>query len=105
MGAKVFCHDGYVGRIRTCLDNTPSRSLREAVYQFVQHRITARKIYGKGSIEELILKIMVNSIYGKTAQNVIQKHTWDGLHDEYKDLGMSIVTCPIHAAITTAGVR
>ncbi len=105
MGAKVFCHDGYVGRIRTCLDNTPSQSLREAVYQFVQDRITARQIYGKGSIEELILKIMVNSIYGKTAQNVIQKHTWDGLHDEYKDLGMSIVTCPIHAAITTAGVR
>ena len=105
MGAKVFCHDGYVGRIRTCLDNTPSRSLREAVYQFVQDRITARQIYGKGSIEELILKIMVNSIYGKTAQNVIQKHTWDGLHDEYKDLGMSIVTCPVHAAITTAGVR
>lgn len=105
MGAKVFCLDGYGGRIRTCLDNTPSHSLREAVYQFVQDRITARKIYGKGSIEELILKIMVNSIYGKTAQNVIQKHTWDGLHDEYKDLGMSIVTCPIHAAITTAGVR
>ena len=105
MGARVFCHDGYVGRIRTCLDNTPSHSLREAVYQFVQDRITARQLFGKGSIEELILKIMVNSIYGKTAQNVIQKHTWDGLHDEYKDLGMSIVTCPVHAAITTAGVR
>lgn len=105
MGAKVFCLDGYVGRIRTCLDNTPSRSLREAVYQFVQDRITARRIYGKGSIEELILKIMVNSIYGKTAQNVIQKHTWDGKSGEYKDLGMSIVTCPVHAAITTAGVR
>lgn len=105
MGARVFCHDGYVGRIRVREDGTPSRSLREAVFQFVQDRVSAKHQFGKGSIEELILKIMVNSIYGKTAQNVIQKHTWDGLHDEYKDLGMSIVTCPIHAAITTAGVR
>lgn len=105
MGAKIICLDGYVGRIRTCLDSTPSRSLREAVFQFVQDRITARQVYGKGSIEELILKIMVNSIYGKTAQNVIQKHTWDGMSGEYKDLGMSIVTCPVHASITTAGVR
>lgn len=105
LGAKVFCHDGYLGRIRRRQDGSPSRSLGEAVYQFVQDRIAARQLHGKGSIEELILKIMVNSIYGKTAQNVIQKHSWDAFHDESKDLGMSIVTCPVHAAITTAGVR
>lgn len=105
MGAKVHCLDGYRGRIRRRKDGTPSRSLREAVFQLVQDRNTAKKIYGKGSIEELILKIMVNSVYGKTAQNVIQKHSWDGLTQEYKDLGMSVITCPVHAAITTAGVR
>ena len=105
MGAKVHCLDGYRGRIRCREDGTPSRSLREAVFQLVQDRNTAKKLYGKGSIEELILKIMVNSVYGKTAQNVIQKHSWDGLTQEYKDLGMSVITCPVHAAITTAGVR
>ena len=105
MGAKVHCLDGYRGRIRQNEDGSPSRSLGAAVYQLVQDRAKAREIYGKKSIEELILKVMVNSIYGKTAQNVIQKHTWDGLTQEYQDLGMSIITCPVHSAITTAGVR
>ena len=105
MGAKVYCQAGYRGRIRRRSDGSPSQSLRETVFQLVQDRNTAKKIYGKGSIEELILKIMVNSIYGKTAQNVIVKHTWDGANQEYKDLGASIVTCPAHAAIITAGVR
>ena len=105
MGARVYCQAGYRGRIRRRADGSPSQSLRETVFQLVQDRNTAKKIYGKGSIEELILKIMVNSIYGKTAQNVIVKHTWDGANQEYKDLGASIVTCPAHAAIITAGVR
>lgn len=105
MGASVYCQAGYRGRIRRQADGSPSQSLRETVFQLVQDRNTAKAIYGKGSIEELILKIMVNSIYGKTAQNVIVKHTWDGANQEYKDLGASIVTCPAHAAIITAGVR
>lgn len=105
MGAKVFCIDGYRGRIRHRADGSPSKALGEAVRQLVQDRSTAKILFGKKSVEELLLKIMVNSIYGKTAQNVIQKNTWDGLHEEYTELGTSIITSPVHSAVTTAAVR
>lgn len=77
----------------------------KAVYQLVRDRKQAKKDHGKGSLEELILKTMVNSGYGKTAQNVIQKNTWTAFKDEMEDIGCSSITNPVSAAMITSIVR
>ena len=104
LGAKVYIQDGYV--LNTLLHGIEeSFSLRQAVYQLVRDRKQAKKDHGKGSLEELILKTMVNSGYGKTAQNVIQKNTWTAFKDEMEDIGCSSITNPVSAAMITSIVR
>ena len=83
----------------------PSMSLRVACRQMVSDRSIAKETYGKGSIEEKLLKLFVNGGYGKIAQNVIEKHTWDGWREEMDDIGCSAITSPERAALITDIVR
>lgn len=105
LGAKVCVRDGYVLNPLLRRDGTISRSLRAAVLQLVLDRARAKKEYGKGSLEELILKIMVNSGYGKNAQNVVQKQSWSAYADNMEVLGSSAITNPVSAAMITSIVR
>lgn len=105
LGAKIFVHRGYVARIRLTENGSPSMSLRVACKQMVQDRNTAKHIYGKGSLEELLLKLFVNGAYGKIAQNVIEKSTWDGWNEYMTDIGFSSITSPERAALITDIVR
>ena len=104
LGAKIHIRYGYVARI---LFNGvgPSMSLRAACRQMVSDREIAKKTYGKGSIEELLIKLFVNGIYGKIAQSVIEKHTWDGWRQQMDDIGCSSITSPERAALITDIVR
>lgn len=105
LGAKVICSDQ--GFILNALkkNGEVSHSLKEVVKQFVMDRDAAKKKYGKGSLEELILKTIVNSLYGKIAQNVIPKRRFSAFEDEMEDLGPSIVTNPVSACLITSSVR
>lgn len=104
LGAKVYVRDGYV--LNTLFhEREESYSLRQTVYQMVRDRKKAKAEHGKGSLEELILKTMVNSGYGKNAQNVIQKNTWTAYTEEMEDLGCSAITNPVSAAMITSIVR
>ena len=105
LGAKIFVHRGYVARIRLTKEGTPSMCLRAACKQMVQDRNRAKAIYGKGSLEELLLKLFVNGAYGKIAQNVIEKNTWDGWNEYMTDIGYSSITSPERAALITDIVR
>ena len=107
LGAKVYVEKGY---LLNCLIADPdsgqlSYSMRTAVKQLVEDRNRAKREHGKGSQEELTLKTMVNSVYGKSAQNVIQKSTWTALKDEMEDIGCSAITNPVSACMTTSIVR
>lgn len=104
LGAKVWCETGYVLNALERQEGV-SHSLRTAVYTLVKDRARAEKICGKGSLEELILKVIVNSCYGKTAQNVIEKHTWSACRDEMENIGFSSITNPVYACMTTSIVR
>lgn len=105
LGAEVFCENGYFMNSLFRSDMCESRSLSHAVKQFVQDRNRAAAEHGKKSLESLILKTMVNSGYGKTAQNVVQKHTWSAYRDIMEDLGCSAITNPVSAMMTTAIVQ
>ena len=105
LGAKVFCKRLYVANVRINPDGTPSHSLLAVVRQFVNDRTMAQRIFGKGSVPDLLLKNGVNSLYGKTAQNVVDKHSWSAMSEQMTDIGGSPITSPVHASLTTAGVR
>ena len=46
-------------------------SMRAAMRQMVADRATAKRIWGKGSLVELMIKVACNSCYGKLAQDVV----------------------------------
>lgn len=110
LGARVHCELGFIARIRYEDAEAPgvpvpSRALRHAVKQLVSDRTTAKNIWGKGSLPDLMCKIAVNSLYGKTAQDVSPHSSWQALDQEMKEIGGSVITSPHHATMTTALVR
>lgn len=105
LGAEVFCENGYFLNIKLTEDLKESRSLSYAVIQLVHDRNQAKADHGKKSLEELILKTMANSGYGKNAQNVIQKQSWTAFKDVMEDLGCSSITNPFSAMMTTSIVQ
>ncbi len=106
LGAHVECIRGYFLNTRYVNDySQESRSLASAVKQLVVDRNHAKRDKGKGSLEELILKVMVNSGYGKNAQNVVQKSSWTAYKDLMEDLGCSAITNPVSAMMITSIVQ
>jgi|GEM_PF-654823 len=105
LGAKIHVRRGYMSRIKMTENLTPSMSLRVACRQMVRDRARAKMVYGKGSIEELLCKLFVNGSYGKIAQDVIEKNTWDGWTEFMEDIGYSAITSPERAALITDIVR
>lgn len=105
LGAKIFVRRGYIGKIRLTENYTPSMSLRASCKQMVQDRAIAKDLFGKGSLQEFLLKLFVNGAYGKIAQNVIEKNTWDGWNEYMTDIGFSSITSPERATLITDIVR
>lgn len=106
LGAKVFVERGYIlNSIIKPDTGKMSYSLQMAVKQLVSDRNRAKAEHGKKSLEELILKTMVNSGYGKNAQNVVQKTSWTAYKDAMEDLGCSAITNPVSACMITSIVR
>ena len=105
LGATVFCQIGFAGRIARRSDGSLSLSLRHGVRQLIEDRSTATRLFGKGSLEEQTLKTGVNTIYGKTAQDVAEQRSWDAYKQEMDNVGGSAISSPSHAAVTTSLVR
>lgn len=105
LGASVFCQIGYTCRRLAGPDDGRSLALRHGVKQLIDDRNTAKDIFGKGSIEEKTLKTGVNSVYGKTAQDVAEQRAWNAREQEMDGVGGSGITSPYHAAMTTSLVR
>lgn len=105
LGADVTVKRIIIGNVLFRADGTPSHSLFAVVKQFVNDRDIAKLSFKKGSLADLLLKEAVNSIYGKTAQDVIDKVSWSASAETMVDIGASLITSPYHACLTTAGVR
>ena len=105
LGAAVRVQIGYRMRLLNNADGSPSMSLRFALKQMVADRATAKKAFGKGSPEELMVKVATNSVYGKLAQDVSERNGWDAWAEQMESIGGSSVTSPYHASMTTSLVR
>lgn len=109
LGARVHIQHGYKAKFLVDAHGQPTRSLFMGVREFVNDRATIKKAVKNGQeglvVFEQLEKTMASSSYGKTAQNVVEKHTWDSRTQDMVDLGMSRITSPTHASMTTAIVR
>lgn len=103
--AEIYAERVYVGRKLRTTNSSISYSLRAAVKQFVTDRKMVQKKFGKKSLLDLLMKTAVNSLYGKTAQDLIDKSSWNAWTESMENIGGSAITSPTHACLTTAGVR
>ena len=87
LGAKVWVKRLFAGNIRYNSDGSVSHSLFAVVKNFVNDRDLAQKVFGKKSLADLFLKTGVNSIYGKTAQDIIEKATYSAMKEGMVELG------------------
>ena len=105
LGARINIFRGFTCRMLQTKDGKPSQCLAYAVTNLVQDRMKAKKIYKDNPLMEKSLKTMVNSCYGKTAQNVSPKTRYNAKLMGRVDAEPSTVTSPYHAAYTTSLVR
>ena len=80
------------------------RPYENFVVQMIQLRESLRE-GGKDTLESLTVKVITNSIYGKTAQGVRDQSVYDAANGNTKSLGPSPVSSPVLAAYTTGLVR
>ncbi len=97
LGAEVWAEHVYVGAPRYNADGSLSHSLLATVKQLVNDRTLAQKYFGKKALFDLLLKTAVNSIYGKTAQDLIDKETWNALNGKMENIGGSVLTSAFSA--------
>ncbi len=105
LGAKIRIYRGFTCQMLVDKDNKPSKCLAHAVTNLVQDRMLAKSLYKDNPLIEKSLKTMVNSCYGKTAQNVSPKTRYSARKMGRVDSEPSAVTSPYHATYTTALVR
>lgn len=105
LGAEVTVKRLFTANPKFLKDGSVSHSLFAVVKQFVNDRNLAKEWFGVKSLADLLLKEAVNSGYGKTAQDVIDKSSWSASKEMMVDIGGSPITSPYHATMTTAGVR
>jgi hypothetical protein len=80
-------------------------SLRHVVQYFTNLRTDAAERFGKKSVEALKFKEMLNSIYGKLAQGLRKKRTYNLESNQSEDVDVSKLTNPIMACHITGVVR
>lgn len=105
LGATVYCSMGYKARVLAGPTGGSSRVLRHGVAQLITDRNLAKRVFGKKSLEETTLKTVVNSIYGKTAQDISEHAGWNAMAQVMESVGGSSISSPHHAATTTSLVR
>jgi len=98
MGAQLVIHKADCWRVKAGF-----------IYaDYLSHMMAERGKHPKKSLENLLFKEMVNSLYGKIAQGIRDRNIRnfslkDG--DEARQLGPSAVTLPIAAAMITGYIR
>ena len=104
LGARIKVFRGFVAEI-LMRDDKPSQCLGYAVKSLVVDRLKAQKLYKDIPLIGKTLKTMVNSCYGKTAQNVSPKTRYNAQKQKRESCEPSAVTSPYHASYITSLVR
>lgn len=108
LGARVHVSRAVRAAVRTDDEGRPTHSLYHVAKALVRDRTKVKGMlddHRELVVLEQLLKQIVNSLYGKTAQGVLEKHSWDALLEKMIEIGESSITSPTHCSMTTAIVR
>lgn len=105
LGATVTARRVYIASHKIMPDGTHSQCLYKVAKQFVLDRQLAKDFWGKKSSEQEFLKTTINSIYGKTAQSIKKKSSWNAYSEMMDEIGCSALTSPVHACLITSLTR
>jgi len=99
LGATITYHEAFV------IDslNNGSYVFREHLRSLIMARDEAKKV-GDELLQQM-LKLYVNTLYGKVAQGITPKKSFDLRDSDTKELGISLVTQPFFAAMITGTLR
>ena len=114
LGAKIkFVASGF-----NLLHTNNSYALSHGIKDIVCKKELSKKYLGSKAVETLVIKLIGNGLYGKTAQNLVGKNTTNnkyvfrevyGFDDNdnkpREDLNPSALTSPHHACMSTSIVR
>jgi len=104
LGGKVYVKHGF--RVYPYPEDDPRRYLmRDFQKEMIELRSKFKKLYGKGSVQELLAKTVSNSHYGKTGQGLKETLSYNTRAKDYKSTPPSSITCSPIAAHITALVR
>lgn len=105
LGAKIKARRVYVVSQRIMPDGSPSKCLYKVAKHLVEDRQIAKARWGSKSFEQNFLKMAINSLYGKTAQNIKPKSSWNAFSSLMREIGSSKLTSPVHACMITSITR
>ena len=98
-GAQITIVDGVLANVLRDESGNIVYLYRDLVRSLVTARVEASEQFGKGSLEERLMKLIINSLYGKIAQNVRDMFTSDDKSTE------SVITNNASASLITSFVR
>ena len=101
LGADITVSSGYKAKVLHDSDGNIIYPYRSIVTALVKARAEAEKAHGKKSFQAKLLKLVVNMLYGKTAQQVSQLYS-SGSNDKGDE---SPITNPVSATMTTSFIR
>lgn len=101
LGADITVSSGFKANILHDAEGDVVYPYRSMVTELVTARTEAEKKYGKKSIEAKLLKLVVNMLYGKSAQFVSKMYS----SASKVDGGESDITNPASATLITSFVR
>lgn len=105
MGARIYIKEGYFLNPLTDDQGNVSYSLRNVVSELIRIRREFQSKYEKKGFEQLVVKIIVNAIYGKQAQAVVPKNVFNAMTDDTEQLPPSEISDPYRACMITAFIR
>jgi len=100
LGAKIVVKS--IGFIFKTLNNY---ILKDLIKEMIKEREEAKKLYGKNSIQQLILKIRNNSLYGKLCQGLVGKKAFSPSCLKSRLIPESPISMPVYASMVTAITR
>ena len=105
LGATITIVNAVKGKPLELADKSKSHAFRSVVKGFINDRNVAKSVFGEKSVADVLIKMALACIYGKGAQGILEKKTWNAFTENMEAIGGSDITSPVHACITTSGVR
>lgn len=97
MGAKIKIHEAFV------IESTDAYLFKGVLKSLIDARNEAKK--EGNELEQQLLKLFVNTLYGKIAQGINPKSQLDLRDEGVKSYGMSPITQPFIASMITGTLR